>query len=62
MGLPLDCFVAASRLRGYVEPAFAGRSAFDVDAALGSLLAMTVEEARGQYFATNGAGAKLSNL
>jgi hypothetical protein len=27
----------ASRLRGYVEPAFAGRSAFDVDAALGSL-------------------------
>ena len=30
-----------SRLRGYAEPANAGRSAFDVDAALGSLLAMT---------------------
>ncbi|PZR81395.1 MAG: hypothetical protein DLM68_18000 [Hyphomicrobiales bacterium] len=29
--------IAASRLRGYVEPARAGRSAFDVDAALGSL-------------------------
>jgi hypothetical protein len=37
---PLDCFVATSHLRGYVEPADAGRSAFDVDAALGSLLAM----------------------
>ncbi|MGH6857859.1 MAG: hypothetical protein ACRECP_09550, partial [Methylocella sp.] len=33
-----DCVVASSRLRGYVEPAFAGRFAFDVDAALGSLL------------------------
>jgi hypothetical protein len=28
---------ASSRLRGYVEPADAGRSAFDVDAPLGSL-------------------------
>jgi hypothetical protein len=30
-----------SRLRGYAEPANAGRSAFGVDAALGSLLAIT---------------------
>jgi hypothetical protein len=37
----LDCLVAASRLRGYVGPAFAGRSAFDVEAALGSLLSVT---------------------
>jgi hypothetical protein len=37
----LDCFVATSRLRGYVEPANGGRAAFDVNAALGSLLAMT---------------------
>jgi CRISPR/Cas system-associated endonuclease Cas1 len=38
--LPLEAHhaaLAASRLRGYVEPAGAGRSAFDLDAALASL-------------------------
>jgi hypothetical protein len=37
----VDRFGATSRLRGYAEPAAAGRSAFGDDAALGSLLAMT---------------------